>query len=306
GIINWEYRYGLMKAHTSQHILSALIKNKYDINTSRAFIDNEEVIIQFDKPINFSKLNNLLSEFFLLCTIKNVEIKTEILTTKQAESISIVPRGQMPEVDQIRVVEIKDLDFNYCGGTHVRNSTEIGPPFLIDFKKGFEVKYVVGNKAIEKVSQLNIDLLKISNRFNTNIEKFYESIEKVTQESELLHKNQELVIGEFFRQKIMNPDLIFKNIKIFLINFEIEYKFLKNLLDLLPKDSLILIKLEDKKIRICSNIDEIKSDKLVMELIKKYQGKGGGNPKNAQCSLEKEPKDLIKEIQRIIKELLRL
>ena len=43
GSINWENRYGLMRAHTSQHILSALIKNKYKINTSRAFIENEEV-----------------------------------------------------------------------------------------------------------------------------------------------------------------------------------------------------------------------------------------------------------------------
>ncbi|MFX1528870.1 MAG: alanine--tRNA ligase-related protein [Promethearchaeota archaeon] len=301
GIINWENRYGIMKAHSSQHIFSALIKNKYNINTSRAFIENEEVIIQFDKAINFTKLNNILTEFLLFCTIKNLEIKTEILTTEHAENIGNLARSEKPEVDQIRVVNVKGIDVNFCGGTHVRNSTEIGPPFLIDFKKNLEIKYLVGNKAIEKISQLNLELLKISNKLNTNINKCYENLEKLMEANQKLQKNHDLVINEFFNQKIMNPDFKFDDIKLFLINFEIEYKLLKGLLALLPGNSLLLIMSEKKKVRIYSNVEKIRSNELVNELINRYQGKGGGNPKNAQCSLEKEPKNIIQDIQQIIK-----
>ena len=32
GEIDWNYRYGVMRAHSSQHILSALIKNKFNID----------------------------------------------------------------------------------------------------------------------------------------------------------------------------------------------------------------------------------------------------------------------------------
>lgn len=301
GAIDWENRYGLMKAHTSQHILSALIKNNHDLNTSRAFIENEEVIIQLDKTLDFPKLTNILTEFLLLCTIKNLEIKTEILTPEQAENIGNIARGLKPEIDQIRVVKIVDLDVNFCGGTHVRNSTEIGPPFLIDFKKNFEIKYLVGNKAIRKISQLNIDLLRISNKLNTNIDKCYENIEKVIEMNQKLQENHDLVITELFKQKLTNPDVRFNNIKIYLINFDIEYKLLKVLLNIIPHDSLLLIKSEAKKIRIYSNAERIHSDELVNKLINKYQGKGGGNPKNAQCSLEKEPEDIIQDLKQLIK-----
>ncbi|MFX1496239.1 MAG: alanine--tRNA ligase-related protein [Promethearchaeota archaeon] len=301
GAIDWENRYGLMKAHTSQHILSALIKNNHDLNTSRAFIENEEVIIQLDKTLDFPKLTNILTEFLLLCTIKNLEIKTEILTPEQAENIGNIARGLKPEIDQIRVVKIEDLDVNFCGGTHVRNSTEIGPPFLIDFKKNFEIKYLVGNKAIRKISQLNIDLLRISNKLNTNIDKCYENIEKVIEMNQKLQENHDLVITELFKQKLTNPDVRFNNIKIYLINFDIEYKLLKVLLNIIPHDSLLLIKSEAKKIRIYSNAERIHSDELVNKLINKYQGKGGGNPKNAQCSLEKEPEDIIQDLKQLIK-----
>lgn len=301
GVINWENRYGLMKAHTSQHILSALIRNNYQVNTSRAFIENEEVIIQLDKSIDFVKLNSILTEFLLLCTIKNVEIKTEILTNEQAENIGNIARDKKPEVDQIRLVKIEDMDVSFCGGTHVRNSTEIGPPCLIDFKRNFEIKYLVGNKAIGKISQLNIDFLNLSNKLNTNIDKCYENVEKVIEINQKLQENHDLVINEWFKQKIMNPDVRFNKIKIFLINFNIEYKLLKVLLNIIPQDSLLLIKSEEKKIRIYSNVDGIHSDELVDNLINKYKGKGGGNPKNAQCSLEEEPKDIIQDIKKLLK-----
>ncbi|NMC05347.1 MAG: hypothetical protein GYA24_09055 [Candidatus Lokiarchaeota archaeon] len=35
-------------------------------------------------------------------------------------------RGEMSTEDPVRIVEIKDIDIMCCGGTHVKNTSEIG------------------------------------------------------------------------------------------------------------------------------------------------------------------------------------
>ena len=301
GHLDWENRYALMKAHTSQHILSALFKNKYGINTSRAFIEAEEVLIQLEKDLEMHQVQEILIEFFTLCILKNIRIKSNIFSLDEAQKLGNKLRGNLPSNNMIRIVEIENLDFDCCGGTHINNSTEIGPILIIEFKKNRDIKYLLGNRALRRFSQINMELLSLSDKLNTTLENYTRDVEKVIKLNQTLHTYQELLLSELFKQKILNPDLEVNDTKLYLINMEIEYKFLKKMLDQLPENSLLLIKSEENKIRIISNTDKIKSDEIAEKLIKNYQGKGGGNPRNAQCLLEREPKDILKDIQSFIK-----
>jgi len=301
GILNWENRYALMKAHTSQHILSALFKNKYGINTSRAFIEREGVLIQLEKDVEEYQLKEVLIEFFTICTLKNMEIKPNVFSLDEAQKLGNKLRGNFPSGDLIRIVEIENLDFNCCGGTHIKNSTEIGPVLIIEFKKNRDIKYLLGNKAIQRLSQINMELLNLSDIIKTSLEYYARDVKKVIELNQTLQAYQELLISELFKQKLLNPDLEINDIKLYLINIEIEYKFLKKILDQLPENSLLLIKSEENKVRIISNTDKINSDEIAENLIENYHGKGGGNPRNAQCLLESEPKDILRDIQDFIK-----
>ena len=52
GEIDWEYRYGIMRAHSSQHVLSAVFKNLLDIDTIRANISFEDVSIHISRSVS--------------------------------------------------------------------------------------------------------------------------------------------------------------------------------------------------------------------------------------------------------------
>ncbi|MFX1433276.1 MAG: alanyl-tRNA editing protein [Promethearchaeota archaeon] len=301
GNLDWENRYALMKAHTSQHILSALFKNKYGINTSRAFIENEEVLIQLEKEVEEYQLQEVLMLFFTICTLKNMEIKPNVFSFDEARKLGNKLRGNFPSGDLIRIIEIENLDFNCCGGTHIKNSTEIGPVLIIEFKKNRDIKYLLGNKAIQRLSRINMELLNLSDIIKTSLEYYSRDVKKVIELNQTLQAYQELLISELFKQKLLKPDLEINDIKLYLINIEIEYKFLKKNLDQLPENSLLLIKSEENKLRIISNADKIKSDEIAEKFIQNYRGKGGGNPRNAQCLLESEPKDILRDIQSFIK-----
>ena len=63
GEIDWNYRYGVMRAHSSQHILSALIKNNFDIDTAHATISFEDTSLQIARDISDNQFKEILSEF---------------------------------------------------------------------------------------------------------------------------------------------------------------------------------------------------------------------------------------------------
>ncbi|MFX1309933.1 MAG: alanine--tRNA ligase-related protein, partial [Promethearchaeota archaeon] len=67
GEIDWDYRYGIMKAHTSQHIFSAVIKRKFDIDTVRANLNFEDVFLQLSQKIDYKQLKEILIEVNKIC-----------------------------------------------------------------------------------------------------------------------------------------------------------------------------------------------------------------------------------------------
>ena len=58
---------------------------------------------------------------------------------------------------------------------------------------------------------------------------------------------------------------------------------------------------EDNKIRILSPNEIVNSNNLLQQLIQKFGGKGGGNPKSSQGFLRNIPKNLILEIEKLIR-----
>ena len=79
GEIDWDYRYGVMRAHSSQHILSALLKNKFNIDTAHANISFEDVSLQIAHKISDDQFKEVIKEFNQICTIENHVFQTKAL-----------------------------------------------------------------------------------------------------------------------------------------------------------------------------------------------------------------------------------
>ena len=125
GKINWEIRYKYMKMHTALHLLCAVVpmgvtggqigdlKSRLDFNTDASSINKEEIQEKLNQIL---KTNNEVSYKWIKS--EELEKKPELIRT-----MSVKP----PKInDKIRLVKIGSIDLQPCGGTHVKNTSEIG------------------------------------------------------------------------------------------------------------------------------------------------------------------------------------
>ncbi len=305
GEIDWEYRYGLMKAHSSQHVFSAVLKNTNDIDTMRANLNHEEVFLQTSQNLDYEQLKEILYKVNNICTSKNYKISAEIIPLIKAQEIANKIRSQIPKEPQVRLMEIENLDLVCCGGTHVQNTTEIGCLFIYDFKKGNEIRYYVGNKATLNSSNINVNLINLANSLNIPILKIREIVKKRLELLEDIQNQQKDLSYKFLDAISKTPYKVINNTSLFYLEFDIDIKILNKSISIFPQNSLIIVLMGNNRLRLLSLNESIDANKILQNIIQKYDGKGGGNSKSAQAVIGKMPEDLLFEIEQLInKELV--
>jgi misacylated tRNA(Ala) deacylase len=123
--IDWDRRHRLMRLHTALHLLGAVVKAPVTggrIGDDKAHLDFDIEMEKLVKDAIEAQLHELISSA--------VETKARWITDAELDArpelvktMSVAPpRGE----GRVRLLEIPGVDLQACGGTHVRNTAEIG------------------------------------------------------------------------------------------------------------------------------------------------------------------------------------
>jgi misacylated tRNA(Ala) deacylase len=138
GRIDWDHRYKLMRTHTALHILCGVIFRDYGASVTGG--NMEPLVGRMD--FEFETMHRDLVDEINLAINQEVanarEVSTRILPRDEAfqipdlirTKINLLPKG----ITEVRVVEISGLDLQADGGTHVKNTEEVGPIRVADYK----------------------------------------------------------------------------------------------------------------------------------------------------------------------------
>jgi misacylated tRNA(Ala) deacylase len=138
GMLDWERRYQIMRTHTAMHVLCGVIWRDYGASVTggnmeplRGRMDFEfeqmrkELVQEIEASINVEVENARPVQTRTLDREEAFEIP-DLIRTK----INLLPAG----ITRVRVVEIVGLDLQADGGTHVANTSEVGPLRIVDYK----------------------------------------------------------------------------------------------------------------------------------------------------------------------------
>lgn len=138
GEIDWERRYQTMRTHTAMHILCGVVFRDYHALVTGG--DMEPLLGRMD--FEFESMSADLVKVIETAINKEVaaarEIKIAILPREEAFLIPDLIRTKInllpAEIKNIRTVEIVGLDLQADGGTHVKNTREVGALRISDYK----------------------------------------------------------------------------------------------------------------------------------------------------------------------------
>ena len=138
GQLDWERRYQLMRTHTAMHILCGVVWRDYGAQVTGGNMEplqgrmdfefetmQQDLVAEIEAAINAEVANARPLSVRILPREEAFQIP-DLIRTK----INLLPPGIL----DVRVVEIDGLDLQADGGTHVRNTHEVGRMRVVDYK----------------------------------------------------------------------------------------------------------------------------------------------------------------------------
>lgn len=296
--IDWENRLDNMQQHTGQHLLSASFYKLYNGETIGFHIGKDYVYIDVALPDlsqdEVKKIETYTNRIISL----NFPIQSFFV---EKDKMNTIPLRKDTKINSnIRIVEIENVDFSPCAGTHLRSTGEIG---LIKIRKwekykgNIRIEFICGSRALNDYDWKNNAIKDISLLLSSKDKDVYDKVKILfNQKEDLEKKNRKLndELNKFKAEKLLSNSLKLKNIS-FVSNLfdDMDLKDMSAIasnLDNYP--SVVQIfggKLDDIGQFIISKSKDVNIDlkEIFAGIAENNEIKGGGSPNRVQgsCSL---------------------
>ena len=138
GTLDWVRRYKLMRTHTALHVLCGTVFRDYGAQVTGGNMEPLKGRMDFEFESMKGEFVREIEEAVNKEAAKARDVRVKILPREEAFQIPDLIRTKinlLPEgIQEVRTVEIVGLDLQADGGTHVRNTSEVGKIRVVDYK----------------------------------------------------------------------------------------------------------------------------------------------------------------------------
>jgi alanyl-tRNA synthetase len=160
GFIDVDRRQDHMQQHSGQHVLSATFLKLFDAPTVSFHMGDESCTIDLEiaalTPEQLVQAERFANQFVW----EDRQVLMHEVTPEQARKAGV---RKIPEAARktLRLIEIRGVDLCACGGTHVKNTGQIGNIQLRKvekIKQGIRVEFVCGARAL-RIARKDFEVL---------------------------------------------------------------------------------------------------------------------------------------------------
>ena len=283
--LDWNFRYRNMQQHTGQHILSAILYRLFNLETVSVHLGQTETLIEIETAtISDTMINDAEEEANKV--ISNFLPVSSLLISKNELNKFPVRRDVNYASEPVRLIQIGDYDYSGCGGTHVKNTAEVGLLKIIKSEKirgHVRLSALIGKPAFDYFSLIHENTSQLTKNLSCATQDIPARVDGLTQDI----KNQKVVLKKitalwlkeyvcrlepqssfgYFMLSDLNPEELGQLSREWILNYK------------LP---LFIISAQNRKLYFIIQIPE-KNEKGVDIFVEKYvlelALKGGGNQK---------------------------
>jgi alanyl-tRNA synthetase len=205
GVLDWDKRYALMKAHTATHLVNGAARRvlgehvwqhgtQKGVETTRLDISHYRRLA----PEEIHKIETLANQ----AVLADMAVTTAWMPRNEAESrygFRLYQGGAVPG-KEIRVVKTGDWDVEACAGTHLKRTGEIGFLKIVYTERiqdGVErLGYALGLAALKAMQREERLLWKVSETLSAPVEKLDKTAEKLVRELKEANSEKRKLVKE--------------------------------------------------------------------------------------------------------------
>jgi len=320
--VDSQRRQAIRRSHTSTHLLQASLRRVLGqhVQQSGSLVEPDRFRFDFThfkdlKEDELSRIQDLINEHIRFNEKVNVEISDK---DKALKSGAIALFGEK-YAEKVRVISIGDYSKEFCGGTHLSNTGDVGI-LLIDSESSIgsglrRIEASMGKLAYEKLMNNFQNMKGLSILLKSKIEDVPREVQTLIDKNKRLEKEIKSLMEKSISHQI--DDIIesskkkAKNKSYLVYQFKgLETDILRRASDLiinkLAKKSAIFLA-SDKGLFICRLTKDLKNSlsagDILGEILKPFGGSGGGRGDFAQGGIKdiQKVKQVMEKAQEVIK-----
>ncbi len=301
--VDKEKRESTARHHTATHLLHAALRKVLGSHVHQAgsLVSPERLRFDFTHfkgltPEELERIEKLINEWIMA----SYPVETFYTSREEAEKLGAIALFEEKYGEVVRVVKINEVSIELCGGTHVKNTGEIGLFKILgetSVASGVRrIEAVCGLKALEYMQNLEKKIYSITEILKCSPEDIEKRIESLfSQVEELKREVKRLKKGELKKELEEALKGVKKIDKISYLVAKFQVKDMNELREIgdyfknkLPDCVVFLIGQTEKKIlalcMLSKNLAERLSAREIFESLSSLGLKGGGREHLAQGS----------------------
>ena len=199
--LDGEQRLRRMQNHSGEHILSGLIHGSYGYNNVGFHMGAECMTIDFSGELDWEQLMDL--EQRANETVR-ADIPVHIWFPDAEELARLEYRSKLELTENVRIVEIGDIDRCACCAPHVSRTGEVGVIKILDCQRhrgGVRVSVVCGMDAVEDYRTVQTGVTAVSRALSAKRAEVAAAVSRVLDENARLKERAAELSAELVRVK---------------------------------------------------------------------------------------------------------
>jgi alanyl-tRNA synthetase len=179
-----------LQQHSGQHILSQAFIEACNAETRSFHMSAQTSTIDIEMQTPTDECMRKAEEIANAVIFENRPMRVHLVDEAGAAKLPL--RKESAVSGLIRVIEVADFDWSPCGGTHAKQTGQIGLIAIKSFERVksnlTRVEFVCGHRALEEYRQANQTAVTIARAFSVSRDGAPELVAKALQETKSLKK----------------------------------------------------------------------------------------------------------------------
>ncbi len=320
-IVDVERRKGIARNHTATHLLQYALRSVLGdhVKQSGSLVEQERLRFDFTHfqapdPEQLTRVEDIVNEKIMACA----EVRTDVKSKDEAVRDGATALFEEKYGETVRVVKVGDFSMELCGGTHVRNTGEIGSLAIVSegsLAYGVRrIEAVTGKGTIQYRRKIEHVARSIARELKTDLENVAARVQGLLDEIQTKEKEIERIKEGAAVQKVDEAiAAAWEKNGAKVVTMAIDggkADDLRKVSDLIRgklKSCVVVVGTKDETkgtlvVAVTKDLAKQFSAGAIMKAItEKFEGKGGGNPQMAQGGI---PAERLAEALGYVKEIL--